>query len=165
MMAVRWMASDLLVVAAVIVLLLRRAVLHGAGPLMGTRTWERDAATPQLSRLRCGPWSPTADFEEVRWPRRRAVSNAVWTGQASMRAFDRTTRPLLRRVTASLLLQAEGIDIFQDQDPGRAAALLGARAWSLVDPQREPSEDSHQTATTPAEVAHLLSVLEELVSR
>lgn len=65
--------------------------------------------------------------------------------------------PLVREIASSRLRLRHGVDLVAD--PRRAQALIGARAWELVDPHRPPPQD--RLAAGPS-LAYLREVIDEL---
>lgn len=93
-------------------------------------------------------------------PTYQDVERRLWPAADSLRMFDHATRPLLTRITEVLLRDRAGVDLAAE--PERARALLGAAAWTLVDPARPPSDDSHSPGIALGRIDELLTRLEEL---
>ncbi|MDP8910635.1 MAG: hypothetical protein M3M94_01030 [Actinomycetota bacterium] len=69
-------------------------------------------------------------------------------------------RPLLREIAAHRLSVRHGIEL--DAEPERARAALGADAWELVRPNREPPRDRHARGLRPAELRAVVETLERI---
>ena len=80
---------------------------------------------------------------------------------ASGTAFDVhfRLRPLLQQVAGGLLLR-HGVDL--ERDATRAEALLGARVWELVRPDRAPPEDRTAPGLPVASIEQVVDDLERL---
>ena len=106
---------------------------------LGLRVRERDdVALPELARLE------------------REVTLSTTT------AFDLhfRLRPVLRRISARMLLSRRGIEL--ERQPDAARTLLGEELWELVRPDREPPRDRAAPGLELSSLRTMVDALEAL---
>ncbi len=69
-------------------------------------------------------------------------------------------RPILREIAAQRLATRRGLTL--DADQAAARALLGADAWELVRPEREPPELRFGPGVEAAELREVIAALERI---
>jgi hypothetical protein len=118
----------------------RRYPVAAASPFdLGLRVRERDdVALPELARLE------------------REVTLSTTT------AFDLhfRLRPVLRRISARMLLSRRGIEL--ERQPDAARTFLGEELWELVRPEREPPLDRAAPGLELSSLRTMVDALEAL---
>ncbi len=89
------------------------------------------AVTRAGPRHRQAPADAATHHPGLAYPLERAVAFATTGFEAEHRLL-----PLLRRLASDRLAAAHGVDM--EQQPEKAAALLGAEAWALIGPTHDP---------------------------
>lgn len=141
----------------------------GGGGLVAAAYAVTGLALPVLAALYVGANDPPR-HTPTRAPRtvddtgafpayRKIVSCLIWSGTAR-RHFDRITRPVLQRITAALLAERHRVD--PEADPAAARALLGGRAWALLDPARPPDDRDGVPGVAHEDLVGIVERLERL---
>jgi hypothetical protein len=129
--------------------------LAGALVVLRLRMISADPEVPDLPAL---PWSRRS--QPLVLPGFTRTVGAVEWGLASAFDFDTSLRPRLTRVAAVRLAERHGIDL--TDEPQRAAGLLGAEAWTLLDPVRPPAADRSVPGPDRAALARVLDAIERI---
>jgi hypothetical protein len=120
----------------------------------GAWAWAR-----QSGLLRRGDRSPavvqTSDF-----PAYAKISSDLGWAPVSQWHYDHGLRPLLAHLTASALADHHRVDAVAD--PSRAASMVGAEIWPLVDPSRPPTFDSKAPGVDLRTLTRIVDRLEKL---
>ncbi len=128
------------VVGALLVLRLRLLVAEPDVPDLVALPWRRRSPAPALPGFT------------------RTVGSVEW-GLTSAYDFDAALRPRLLRVAAVRLLESHGVDLYADRSA--AARLLGAEAWTLLDPERPDIPDRSTPGPDSAALARVLDAIEQ----
>ncbi|MGH9249149.1 MAG: hypothetical protein ACRD0W_06500 [Acidimicrobiales bacterium] len=128
------------VVGALLVLRLRLLVADPDVPDLVALPWRRRSPAPALPGFT------------------RTVGSVEW-GLTSAYDFDAALRPRLLRVAAVRLLESHGVDLYADRSA--AARLLGAEAWTLLDPERPDIPDRSTPGPDSAALARVLDAIEQ----
>jgi hypothetical protein len=102
-----------------------------------------------------GPAVKPADF-----PAYAKISSDLSWAPVSAWHYDHGIRPLLAHLMASALADHHRIDAAAD--PARAAVLVGAEIWPLVDPSRPRSFDSKAPGADLRTLTRIVDRLEQL---
>ena len=80
--------------------------------------------------------------------------------ESSAFELHRELRPLVQQIASARLARGRGVDL--ERSPERARALVGARTWELVRPEREPPSEGFLAGWPIAELEALIEELEAL---
>jgi hypothetical protein len=101
-----------------------------------------------------------ADVGPADFPAYRNITAELTWADTSRRHYDHGLRPLLARLVTARLADRHGLDAVAQ--PGRAAAVVGAEVWPLVDPARPASDDRDAPGVSLAALTEIVTRLEEL---
>jgi hypothetical protein len=87
-----------------------------------------------------------------------AIERRLMLAETSPLDLHFRLRPLVREIVAARLSRRYGLDL--DREPQRARALVGARTWELVRPERLPSDERSARGWSKVELAELLDEME-----
>jgi hypothetical protein len=116
------------------------------------------SADPEPPELPAMPWSRRSRVPVL--PGFTRTVGAMEWGLVSAFDFDTSLRPRLTRVAVARLADRHGID--NADQPERAAHLLGAEAWALLDPARPAEADRSVRGPDRAALAGVLDAIERI---
>jgi hypothetical protein len=123
--------------------------------VLSTRIGRALPATPPFERLLPAPPRPDTRVVQLDSLVERLAGGDV-------NAFDlhHRLRPLIREIAAARLARGYAVDL--EASPGRAHALVGARTWELIRPDR-PAPTAHLERPWPSgELDELIGELERI---
>jgi hypothetical protein len=112
-------------------------------------------ATAPLEELLPPGGEPGDDRRQLDVVVRRLVG-----GESSAFELHHQLRPLVQQIASARLARGHGVDL--ERMPERARALVGARTWELVRPEREPPSERFLAGWPVAELEALVDELEAI---
>jgi hypothetical protein len=133
------------------------ALFLGAVALLALVRRTREALPP-ASDIGPTPAAPAASRDVV--TQLQALERRLSSASQNTFELHYRLRPLAGEIVRARLARRHGIDF--DRQPERASGLVGARAWELVRPDRDPPEDRQARGWSPKDLEALIGELERV---